>query len=62
MHYCDEMQGAEITAKVAQYCFLEFLLMGSQNRSDGSVGSDVGTDNAEIYLLTANSFRFKQSR
>ena len=45
-----------------QYCFLEFLQMESRNHSDGSVGSDVGTDNAEIYLLTANSFRFKQSR
>ena len=30
--------------------------MGNRNRPDGGVGSDVGIDNAEIYLVTANSF------
>lgn len=30
------------------------ILMENRNRSDGSVGSDVGTDNAEICLVTAN--------
>lgn len=30
------------------------ILMESRNHSDGSVGSDVGTGNAEIYLVTAN--------
>ena len=30
--------------------------MGSRNRPDGGVGSDVGIGNAEIYLVTANSF------
>jgi len=36
-------------------CILESeILMENRNRSDGSVGSDVGIGNAEIYLVTAN--------
>ena len=40
--------------QLSQLILKSKILMGNRNRSDGSVGSDVGTGNAEIYLVTAN--------
>ena len=36
---------------------IEKFLMENRSHPDGGVGSDVGTCNAEIYLITANSLK-----